>query len=163
LPGGLYTTVSFPDTVFKVLGTHTTKCSVYVAGDQNALNDVVTGSFQVTAASHNVLVQEILAPVGTVDSASVVTPSAVVRNAGSETETFNAYMRIGSYVAAFVVSNLGAGATRTISFSDWTANAKDTVEASCWTYLVGDENPADDTMKQNFFVAVHDVGVAQVL
>ncbi|MEO0081586.1 MAG: T9SS type A sorting domain-containing protein, partial [candidate division WOR-3 bacterium] len=163
LPGGLYTTVSFPDTVFKVLGTHTTKCSVYVAGDQNALNDVVTGSFQVTAASHNVLVEQILAPVGTIDSASVVTPSAVVRNSGSEAETFNAFFKIGSYIEAFNVQNLAAGASRTLTFPDWTAHAKDTVQAVCWTYLVGDENPADDTLKQKFFVAVHDVGVAQVL
>ncbi len=165
LGGGGNTTVNYPDTVFKVLGMHTTQCSVYLAGDQNVLNDVVEGDFEVIATEHNVLVEQITSPTGAIDSGSVVTPSCDVRNTGTFTENFGVYFTIESgYRGEYYVTNLAPGSTRTVEFDDWPVDVgRDSLTATAWTWLIGDERREDDTLSVEFFVQVRDVGVEEVI
>jgi len=164
LGGGGVTTVSFVDTVFKVLGTHATTCSVYVAGDGNNLNDVQTGSFEVAIIGRNVAMTQMFEPAGGADSGVAVIPRCEVKNEGLDPETFNAYFQLpGGYLQGLNVADLGPDETRTLEFPEWTPQANDSLVATAWVYMPGDERPADDTITTKFLARVHDVYVEEVL
>jgi hypothetical protein len=96
-------------------------------------------------AIHDVACINIIAPAGTVNQGTVVTPQATVRNNGGFTETFKVRFDIADgYIDSLVVTSLAPGATTTISFSSWTANTVGTWATKCSTRLAGDAVPGND-------------------
>ncbi len=104
-----------------------------------------TGMITVAAPPrHDVGVSQILAPVGEVDSGTVVTPQAVIVNLGNSAETFDAVMRIGTSYTDTQTVSLAVGQTDTVGFLDWVAMPVGIFPVSCTTMLSGDMNPAND-------------------
>ncbi|MFO7638229.1 MAG: hypothetical protein R6X14_02840, partial [bacterium] len=165
LPGGGNTVAAFTPVRFTMFGPHVAQCSVYLVGDQNALNDKLNKNFTVSSAQRDVALEAIIAPAGAVDSGASITPRAVVRNGGLMTENFPAYFQLpGGYLAVANVVDLAPGEADTINFSPaWPANFRDSLTARAWTLLPPDEVPENDTLEQRFFVQVGDVGVEQVI
>jgi len=107
---------------------------------------VITGAVTVGNV-HDVGVTKVVAPADTVDSGTVVTPTAVVRNFGTYQETFPVRMKIGTTYADSAQVTLAAGALDTVKFTGtWTADTIDTFDLSCFTKLTGDQFPANDTV-----------------
>ncbi len=164
--GGAVTTVNFPETSFAVSGTHISRCSVYAAGDGNMTNDVVWGQFRIdpTVYQHNVMVQAITAPVGSMDSASTVVPTVLVTNTGLSSETFTAHFVGPGYSATLDVYDLPAESTRTLRFPVWhVASPRGSQIVKAWTYLIGDQYRADDTSTIQVNVRVRDVGAVSIV
>ncbi|MBN2466113.1 hypothetical protein JXD38_10885 [candidate division WOR-3 bacterium] len=99
-----------------------------------------------------------------VDSGTVVTPSAVVRNLGDSTASFPVLFSITpDYLDTVDVVDLSPGDSVTVTFTDWTALQRGTTTAACSTALVADESTANDRISRDFSVRVRDVGVDQIL
>lgn len=105
---------------------------------------VLTGALGV-AERHDVGVVAILAPVDTVDSGVVIVPQAVIQNYGNVVEEFPVWMGIGAGYLDSVMVSLGAGAGDTVEFAEWQAESVGTFNVVCFSALVGDEEPANDT------------------
>ena len=106
---------------------------------------VITGAVQL-GDFHDVGVRSIVAPADSVDSGTVVTPRAVVKNFGTFEETFPVWMNIGAGYSDSVEVTLAAGTTDTVDFADWAADSADTFDVGCFAVLTADENPANDTL-----------------
>ena len=166
LAGGANTTIAYPSAgPFTVLGPYVGQCSTYLAGDQVVFNDVIDQGFMVSSAQHDVSLSMILAPAGTIDSGAVITPTVVIHNGGLYTENFPAYFELpGGYLSVANIIDLIPGTADTIQFvPDWNANYRDSITARAWCLLTGDERPENDTLEQDFYVQVGDVGVVQVI
>ena len=107
----------------------------------------------------------IVAPAGNnIDSGTVVTPSAVVRNRGDSTASFPVLFSISpDYVDTVEVESLSSGDSITLTFSSWTALHRGAATAKCSTALAADESTANDRISRNFTVRVRDVSVDSIL
>jgi hypothetical protein len=154
--------VSFSTWTAVQRGTHATRCTTALTGDQNHSNDALSGS--VTVRVTNVGVTAILAPTGTVDSGATITPKARVKNYGTGSATFPVTMRIGtSYTNTKTVTNLAAGDSVQVNFSNWTARPRGLLAVRCSTALSGDQNHTNDTLSGTVMVRVTDVGVTAIV
>ncbi|HTW92854.1 MAG TPA: CARDB domain-containing protein [bacterium] len=154
--------VSFTDWTAVQRGTSVTRCTTSLSGDQNHSNDALSGS--VTVRVTDVGVTALVAPTGTVDSGTTMTPQARVKNFGTASATFPATFRIGSgYSNTQTVTNLAAGDSVLVSFSNWTAGQRGTYATRCSTNLTGDQVHNNDTLSGSVIVRVLDVGVSQIL
>lgn len=82
-----------------------------------------------------------------------VNPTAVVKNYGSATQTFNVTLKIGSYTSTKSVTALAGGSTSDVTFDTWAA-AVGNYSAKVYTQLAGDGNAANDTIVKAVAVAV---------
>ena len=154
--------VSFTNWAAAPRGPLATRCSTNLSGDQNRANDTLSGS--VTVRVTNVGVTAIVAPTGTVDSGTTVTPQARVKNYGTAAATFPVTFRIGSfYTNTQNVSNLASGDSVQVNFTNWTALQRGTHATRCSTALTGDQNRANDTLSGSVTVRVLNVGVIAIL
>jgi hypothetical protein len=161
LAGGDSVLVSFTSWTATQRGTHATRCSTALSGDQNHTNDTLPGS--VTVRVTNVGVTTIVAPTDTIDSGTAVTPQARVKNLGTAAATFPVTFRIGSFYSdSQNVTNLASGDSTLVSFGTWTAAQRGTQATRCSTALSGDQNHGNDTLSGSVFVRVKDVGVVSV-
>jgi hypothetical protein len=112
---------------------------------------VITGPVQL-GQYHDVAVTRVIAPPDSVDSGTVVTPRAVVRNFGAFEQTFPVWINIGADYSDSVEVTVAAGAVDTVVFADWAADSTDTFDMACFTVLVADENPANDTLTDTVVV-----------
>jgi hypothetical protein len=112
---------------------------------------VITGAVML-GDLHDVGVAAIVAPVDTVDSGVALVPQVIVRNYGTFEETFPVFMHIGAMYAESAGTTLAAGAVDTIAFPEWTPENVGPVWMTCVTMLVGDENPANDTLRDTTVV-----------
>lgn len=116
--------------------------------------------------SVDVGVEAILAPKGIVDSGALVTPAAILRNYGSEPAEFPITMLIGANYIGIETISLGPVTAETVRFSTWVAKPVGIVPVVCFTSLLGDENPRNDTAKTDVFVVErildHDVGTIEI-
>jgi len=99
-------------------------------------------------------------PTGEVDSATVVTPRAVVENFGATAETLDVLFTIDTIYADTQSVMLAAGDADTVDFTDWTADTLGMFASRCRTLLPGDMNQANDMVEDSFEV-VAVVGVAE--
>jgi len=134
--------VNAPDT-----GTWTVK--VYGRNVRTAAKQwfawALTGAVEpVTTVTHDVAARSIVAPVGDVDSGTVVTPRAVVANLGTQEETFDVRLVIGAVFADTQSVTVASGATDTVDFSSWTASPLGTYAVRCSTMLAADADPGND-------------------
>jgi len=154
--------VSFTNWTALQRGTHVTRCSTALSGDQVQGNDTLSGT--VTVRVTNVGVTAIVAPTGTIDSGTVVTPKARVKNYGTDAVSFPVFFRIGSFYSnSQNVTNLAAGDSVQVSFTDWTALQRGTHATRCSTALTNDQVRANDTLSGTVTVRVIDVGVTAIV
>jgi hypothetical protein len=119
--------------------------------------------YQVQMVIHNVGCTGILAPTGTVNSGSAVTPACSVYNSGNQTESYGVRMKIGSgYNNTASVSSHAAGTCVYVTFPTWTANPGGTIAVSCSTELTGDATPANDKRTGSVLVQVLDAQTMSV-
>jgi len=137
------------------------RCSTMLAGDTFPNNDCLTGS--VFVRYRDVGTVSVTVPAN-VDSGTVVSPQATVRNYGNTNETFNVRLLIaGTGYDQTRSKTLAAGAVDTVNFPNWTALERGSHIVSCSTRLNGDNNPGNDRATATTFVRVRDVGCAQII
>ncbi|HTW92853.1 MAG TPA: CARDB domain-containing protein [bacterium] len=162
LKNGDSVVVSFANWTAGQRGTYATRCSTALTGDQNHANDTLGGS--VTVRVTDVGVRTIIAPTGTVDSGTVITPQARVRNLGTQAATFPVTFRIGgSYTNTQTVTNLASGDSILVSFANWSASPRGVLATRCSTALTGDQVHSNDTLGGTVTVRVTDVGVKAII
>jgi hypothetical protein len=116
-------------------------------------NGDMTGYEAGLQREHDVRPLYILAPKDSVALGSYVTPKAVVKNVGSNTETFPVVFQIASfYCDTVIVGGLAPGDTAVITFDNWLAQPAGTYLPVCYTDLVGDEYRYNDTCRGFFIV-----------
>ncbi|MBM3323375.1 hypothetical protein FJY69_07860, partial [candidate division WOR-3 bacterium] len=145
LAGHSSDTVEFPGWTALTLGVHDVRCSVALAGDTFPENDTVSGSVMVTARI-DAGVSAIVAPVGPVDSGTVVIPTARIVNNSVSTKVVPTTLTIGSLYSDTRSRYLGPGEEDTIEFAAWVANEPGLHAVRCSVALAGDENPENDTL-----------------
>ncbi|MEO0092365.1 MAG: S8 family serine peptidase [candidate division WOR-3 bacterium] len=158
LGAGIEDTVGFPSWI-PIRGTYQTRCSTYLAGDWVSANDTLSGS--VTVQVKNIGVTAIEQPSAIIDSTGPITPRAKVKNYGTNQETFNVTMRIGSYTNTRT-KTLNSGVEDTVNFALWTP-VRGTYQVKCSTYLTDDVQKSNDTLSSSVTVQVKDVGVTQII
>jgi len=161
---GESTLVSFPLCTLLVRGAHTTRCTTALTGDQNPSNNALSGS--VTVRVIDVACPLILAPNGTIDSGSTVTPVAQVKNNGTQSATFSLTFRIGAFYTNTRTKTVGAGITDTAGFLPWQAIQIGTHSTRCTTALASDMVPVNNAASGSVTVQVGviaNAGVIQIL
>jgi len=117
--------------------------------------------------THDVGCTRIIAPLGTIDSGTVVAPACSVYNYGSSTESYSVRMRIGSgYNQTSSVSNQPAGTRVYVTFADWIASPVGPIAVTCSTELNPDQVPSNDRRTATDTVralVVHDVGCTRIV
>jgi hypothetical protein len=158
--------VTFPTwSVQQSPGTYTVRCSTELATDQVSANNRTTDSVQVQQpGTHDVSCTLIIAPAGTIDSATALAPACSVYNSGNRSETYNVRMRIGTgYNQTASVSSQAPGARTYVTFPSWTPGPRGSVAVSCSTELATDANLANDRQTGSVQVNVHDVACSHLL
>jgi hypothetical protein len=113
---------------------------------------------------HDIALQSIIAPLGTVVAGSIVTPKVLLKNWGGFIDTFAVTFKIGNnYNHTLPAVILNAGDTTTISFPNWNAVIGD-YSITAYISLAHDQWHANDTA--HYLVNVitpNDVGVDLIL
>lgn len=121
---------------------------------------VVTGAVSVIAR-RDVGVLAIAAPVGDIDSGTVVVPACTTWNYGPTAETYEVRMRIGEgYDTVAQVSAHAPGTAQYLEFAEWIADPVGTWAVVCSTALSGDVRPGNDR-KQDSVQVLPLTGVAE--
>ncbi len=121
-------------------------------------------SCEVIAGSTDVGPTRILAPLGTLDSGTVSTPGAWVKNFGSLSATFPVLMRIGTgYSDVKTVTNLAPGESAQVWFDNWTASPRGTHTVKCSTGYSQDQNRSNDTLSHSVTVRVIDAAAMRIV
>jgi len=167
LAAGAVDTVRFPTWDASPVGTQPIICFTSLTGDQNPANDTLVDSVGVRRVFDlDVAPIRLLAPTGTVESGAVYVPSVVVRNLGRTAGGFPVTMKLGAGYSVTVQETLAAGMLDTVVFPPWTAEPAGQLAVTCFTALVGDQDPANDTIRDSVRVAgspVHDVGAIAIV
>ncbi len=134
-------------------------------GDRNPANDTAGGTVTVVTLLRDVGIAAVLAPVGHIDSGTVVIPQAVVENFGTLPEEFLVRFTIGQAYRDTMTLLLGPRTTDTVSFASWNADEIGSYPTCCATLLPGDMNPWNDTIEGTVEVnqVIRDVGVSRIL
>jgi hypothetical protein len=154
LPVRTDTTIQFPSWTV-LIGQHSTRCSTAMAGDQIPRNNRILDGFD--AGQNDVSATQIAAPQGRFDTSAAVAPSAVVRNLGLRAVSFDVGFWICDstgtevYFRKSTVTNLGVGASRTVTFDTWPKpHLPGRYMTRCSTSLADDWNPANDATRDSF-------------
>jgi hypothetical protein len=109
----------------------------------------------------------IQSPPGVVDSGISYVPRAVVRNFGVTSGSIvQVTMNIGSGYSQTVQETLVSVPLDTVEFPAWTAEPVGSISITCFTSLPGDEDPANDTIRDSIQVLPppwHDVGAVAIV
>jgi hypothetical protein len=149
-------TVSFPSWIVSGRGTLALVCTTMLANDMYPNNDFQTGS--VYARVLDAAVSAIIAPIDTVDSGAVATPSVRVSNLGTDAAGFRVRLVIGTRYADEESTYVLPGANQVVSFAQWTATERGRLTVSCSTRLNGDAHNENDRLTGWVFVRVRDIG-----
>ncbi|GEM_PF-1415539 len=164
---GAAETLRFPVWNSGPVGTQTIICFTNLTGDENPGNDTLVDSVQVRRVFDlDVAPIILLAPAGTVDSGVAYLPSVVVRNLGRTAAGFPVTMKLGAGYSVTVQETLAPARSDTLVFPTWTAEPVGEIAVTCYTALVGDQDPHNDTLSDTLTVlgaAMHDVGAIQIL
>ncbi len=112
----------------------------------------ITGDVAIPTAYRDAGIRAILAPTGTVDSGTVITPQALIGNFGDQTESLATVFFIEPGYADTQSVVIPSGALETLNFTPWQALVIGTYTARCTTLLAGDQNPANDIAVDTFEV-----------
>jgi hypothetical protein len=109
----------------------------------------------------------ILSPPGIAESGSMYVPRVVVRNFGLTSGSIvQVTMNIGSGYSQTVQETLVSVPLDTVVFPAWTAEPVGSIPITCFTSLVGDEDPTNDTIRESVQVLPlprHDVGAVAIV
>jgi hypothetical protein len=154
--------VSFTNWIASPRGAQTVRCSTGLTSDQYTDNDTLSGS--VTVRVTNVGVTAIVAPTGTIDSGTMTTPRARVKNFGSAAASFPVTFSIGSfYTNTQNVTSLNPGDSVTLNFANWTATQPGTFGTRCTAALAGDQVPGNNLQTGTVTVRVLNVGALRIV
>ncbi len=113
---------------------------------------------------HDVGVSKLVAPIGSMDSGTVVTPACSLHNYRSYAETYPVRMRIGAdYDTTVTVTNHQPSQTVYVEFPQWTALARGQSAVACTTELAGDDIGSNDAQTTTLTVNVDDIAVTAIL
>jgi hypothetical protein len=164
---GVSDTLRFPAWNSGPVGTQTIVCFTSLTGDENPGNDTLVDSVRVRRVFDlDVAPIVLLAPAGTVDSGESYLPSVVVRNLGRTAAGFPVTLKLGAGYSVTVQETLAPAMSDTVVFPTWTAEPVGEIAVTCYTALVGDQDPHNDTLDDTLTVlgaAMHDVGAIQIL
>jgi hypothetical protein len=141
-------------------GMHRVWAYTFCPGDTHAVNDTVYDSTRVTPPPVlDVGVVSIVAPTDSVDSSAAVLPTVAVQNYGQLPATFRVWVGIADSVGAEVyfdtatVVDLPQGPPLQVALSSWSApHVVGNYSVRCSTFMVGDQNPQNDTVGEVFRV-----------
>jgi hypothetical protein len=167
LPAGSSDTVRFSAWYASGTGPAWLLCRTALPADERPENDTCRGFVDVVAVHHpDVAPMAILAPLGTLDSGTLVQPRVLVANLGDVTVDAPVLLAIGSDYRDSTLVRLDPARTDTVGFADWTADPVGSLPIACRTALAGDENPANDTLRDSVAVRhrpTTDVGPVAIL
>ncbi|MEO0108209.1 MAG: hypothetical protein ABIK62_03440, partial [candidate division WOR-3 bacterium] len=123
-----------------------------LVGDGNRRNDSAFGMVSVVAPVHDVGAVAVLDPVGLVNQGDTIAPRAVVRNFGTQAESFVVRFYVGRDWRDSLAVRVEAGAEESLSFRPWVATMVGTFPVVCSTALTDDGNPDNDRMVDSVFV-----------
>jgi len=152
LQGGIEDTVNFNSWV-PVRGIYTTKCSTYLAGDNNPSNDTMSRSLTVNINDIGVL--DILAPRGTLYLRDSVQPKVKIKNLGTTTKQCSTFVSIWEGKNSFLdtlLTELIIGKESTLVFKYFKPNVATNpywIEARI---SPRDNNPSNDVQEGSFEV-----------
>lgn len=152
LPPGESVRVAFEPWLPEELGTYELECFTELTGDLRPENDTAFGQVIVRRPLHDVGAVQVIAPVGRIDSGTVVIPKALVENFGTATESFRTYFAIAGFYSDTQAVNLDPGQRDTVSFMLWMASPVGIHPTLCVTLLGGDANPANDSARDSVSV-----------
>ena len=131
--------------------------------DENAVKQVIE-QYLPDPIQHDVGVARLMAPTGSLDSGTVVTPACSLHNYRNGAETYLVRMRIGAgYDTAVTVTNHQPGATVYVQFPQWTALARGSIAVACSTELTTDDIASNDVAKATLTTNVDDIAATAIL
>jgi hypothetical protein len=131
--------------------------------NENAVRQVIE-QYLPDPIQHDVGVARLMAPTGSLDSGTVVTPACSLRNYRSNVETYPVRMRIGAgYDTTVTVTNHQPGQTVYVQFPQWTAPARGSYAVACSTELTTDDISSNDVARTTLTVNVDDIAVTAIL
>jgi hypothetical protein len=164
LGSGASSTRSFANWTPDSLGTFAVACTVALANDLVSSNNLVQDSCTVIILAKDAGTMRIVTPSpnGIVDSGAVIAPQAMVRNVGTDTVSFPAIFKVGTYTDTQQVTNLASLDSILVTFADWTAEPLGTLVTSCSTALAGDSNAVNDKRSDSVHVIIRNTDVGAV-
>ncbi|MBS4015597.1 MAG: choice-of-anchor J domain-containing protein [Candidatus Latescibacteria bacterium] len=136
-----------------------------LSGDMNPANDKKEVAFSIDF--RDVRPIAITIPPDTMKFCTESIPTAIVKNEGHQPESFWVFFKSlnplaqQEYLDSVYVTGLGAGQQVTKTFKKWHFPVCNHT-AIVWTKLVGDENPANDTIKKPYTVYLIDAEVVSM-
>lgn len=155
---GCWHTATWPDTSYWF------KVTAYDASG-NSTSD----SQQVTTLNNikNVGCSRLIAPSGTLDSGTAVTPACSVYNYGTTFASYNVRMKIGTgYNQTLAITRHVPGQYLYLTFPSWTASPLGSIAVTCSTEYTGDIQTGNDKRIGSVVVqgqGVHDVACLQII
>ncbi len=137
--------------------TGTQSIGYYVMGDgYGGTPHSLTGTINIAEATASDVGTQSITMGSFYQTGTIVTPTAVVQNYGTTTETFDVSIVINDgsvdvYTDNTTVTNLAPAATQNLSFNNWTA-VLGNYTVTVTTLLAGDANAANNTITQPFAV-----------
>jgi hypothetical protein len=156
-------TVTFSSWTPTVRGNFTMRCSTFLSGDVNSVNDTVSGTGRVRVT--DVTAYRVVKPLhwATIDSGTAVPCTAYVRNQGTDPASVPVTFRIASWSDSRTTSSIGAGDSVKVGFNNWTALPRGRDSVRCTTALSGDQVAGNNRAVDSVFVRVVDVGTFSVI
>lgn len=148
---------------FQIFPSHAGAMSVTVTA-RNMIPFEKNVSVTLGSLNHDVGLFSIIAPTGTVNSGTVITPRVKVKNYGISIDTCMVAMRIGSvYEATIENVILTAGETLTVTLPIWIA-IPGNFPVIAYTDLAGDQYRYNDTVMNSILVNIsNDIGVSTII
>jgi outer membrane protein assembly factor BamB len=157
---GAEDTVGFPSWT-ALRGSFTVKCTTALTGDQYPSNDTQTTT--VTGIVHDAGATRILAPTGSIDSGTTVTPACSVHNYGNVSESYSVRMRIGTSYDEVAPASHAAGTRQYVTFPAWRPLARGAYAVTCSTELAGDMRTSNNRLAGSASVSVKDVRCTRII
>ncbi|MBN2465440.1 hypothetical protein JXD38_07430 [candidate division WOR-3 bacterium] len=131
--------------------------------NENAVRQVIE-QYLPDPIQHDVGVTRLIAPTGSVDSGTVVTPACSLYNYRSNVETYPVRMRIGAdYDTTVTVTGHQPGTAVCVQFPQWTALERGSIAVACSTELATDDIASNDVATTVLTVNVDDIAVTAIL
>ena len=131
--------------------------------DETAVRNAIE-SYLPHPIQHDVGVSKLIAPTGSVDSGTVMTPACSLHNYRSNAETYPVRMRIGTnYDTTVMVTNHQPGTTVYVTFQQWAALTRGNAAVTCSTELADDDIPSNNAATATVTVNVDDIAVNAIL
>jgi hypothetical protein len=162
LASGASATRSFTNWTPDSLGTFAVSCTVLQSLDQVLTNNLALDSCTVITLEEDAGVMRVVAPRGLVDSGAVLAPQAMVRNFGTDTISFPAIFKVGTYTDTQQVTNLASLDSLLVTFDNWTAEPVGWLTTRCSTALADDSNATNNARSDSVHVIIRTTDVGAV-